>query len=375
MDDNDEEGDYNGDFYAKLPEGAEEPRLPIFQNFSFQAGSAVGDGSSTGQQQTQADGAQQNHQPERDDANNGILPELGGDEELSEEEEEGEEGEEEVASEAEDQAAGMTLQQVMDNIDYQLHCLEEEHQMTPAQIQQLAARAQELAPTLPPGDQRHLAERIQGLVGDEQQRVNYWLGRDSNYLLGNPPPEAAREAMSEAALKQRYRGMTAAQRLAHDIPVPHGRPPVAERTLQRYWRRPEGIKEPSNRRKPRRNTKPKGKKGKARAESSDDDDDANYEDSDYENVDENDDEYMDYIPEQAYLAERNLPFLMGVREFDYVKHPTSDPTGDDIEKLVDENGQPVLGPNGNPLRDLPILPRRIPSSIKGWRLAVWMRAE
>ncbi|KAK0637505.1 hypothetical protein DIS24_g10755 [Lasiodiplodia hormozganensis] len=361
MDDNDEEGDYNSDFYAKLPEGAEEPRLPIFQNFSFQANPAVEAGSSTGQQPTQADGSQQNPQSEPDDVNDNSVPVLGDDEDQNEEndvdndgekdeeeEDDEEEEEEEAASGAQDDDVGQIVQEWRNNVmrDAQQQGAGQGQQPTTAVLLQYAANH-------PAANQRERRRQLKAARtiaerNDQDGRVSLWLG-NSPHIQGPAPQEYAQQAMSDTAWDQRYGQMTAAERLAHDIPVPRGQPPVEQRTRRRYWRKLDLIR-----------------RGKRKVEEDDDD-------SDYESVDENSIQYRSYIPEQAYLTRNNLPFLMGVREVEHHKHPPSDPT--EVPLLYDQNGQPVLGFQGKHLRDLPILPRRIPAGVPGWLVEVWMRYD
>ncbi|KAF9631181.1 hypothetical protein BFW01_g2043 [Lasiodiplodia theobromae] len=332
MDDNDEEGDYNGDFYAKLPEGAEEPRLPTFQNFSFEANPAAEAGSSIAQQSTQADGGQQDPQPEPDDVNDDSVPVQGGDED-----ENG--GEEPVTYEAQDRAVGQFMQQVIQNVQQRHPAGHGQQHTAPVHLQQPSAQTQQLASTLPPGRQRLRVERTNAEFDTQDQRIDYWLRRGSSHLLGDRPREAEQQAMTADGWRARYGNMSAAERLAHDIPTPPGQPPAQQRTKRKWW-------------------SPEGGGG-------DDDDD-------YKSLDEGDENFTTYIPEQAYVAENNLPYLMGIREIDPTLPAANDP---EVPGMLTENGRAVLGPRGAQLRNLPILPRRIGDKCPGWLIEAWMRYD
>ncbi|KAL0262060.1 hypothetical protein SLS55_003495 [Diplodia seriata] len=168
------------------------------------------------------------------------------------------------------------------------------------------------------------AERKKAEFQDESKRVNYWIANVGWLDPNNVPQEVRDGAMSEADFDQRYGVELPHHRLALDIPTPSGQQPI----------------DPSQGRVDGRYLEPPAR------------DENNAED--YE---------TEYVEGQDYLAEDNLPTLLGYLELipaygnkkdgKNKKEPRKQP-----EKLKDDRGNVIEGPGGA-LADLPILPRQV----------------
>lgn len=77
-----------------------------------------------------------------------------------------------------------------------------------------------------------------------------------------------------------------------------------------------------------------------------------------------------YVREQTYVSSENLPWRFGFLEQPNNAETRKKHSATAAGPLV-ENGQDVLGSDGQPLRDLPILPRQISLGVESWRLWMW----
>ncbi|KAL1638885.1 hypothetical protein SLS58_008470 [Diplodia intermedia] len=186
------------------------------------------------------------------------------------------------------------------------------------------------------------AEREKAEFDEEWGRVTYWIEGLGWLDPGNVPQEAKDDAMSEAVYDQRYGVDLPHHRLALDIPTPTGQQPVDPsrgRVNGSYLELPAQ--------------------------------DANIEG-----------DYTAYVEGQDYLAEGNLPSLLGYLELIPVGGDKKDDEKDgkkakrvprkQPEKLKDDNGDVVMGPRDLELADLPILPLRVSGEVESWRAAAWM---
>lgn len=75
------------------------------------------------------------------------------------------------------------------------------------------------------------------------------------------------------------------------------------------------------------------------------------------------------FPHSDEWSEENLPEILF-----YIKPPRSPYQGQAVQPLMEE-GKPVMAQNGNQLRDLPVLPRRISLDVPGWLVEAWRRTD
>ncbi|EXJ93122.1 hypothetical protein A1O3_01679 [Capronia epimyces CBS 606.96] len=79
--------------------------------------------------------------------------------------------------------------------------------------------------------------------------------------------------------------------------------------------------------------------------------------------------YTSDFPHKSVWSKENLPEVLL-----YLEPPPSRYSGIKVEPLLD-NGVPVLGDGGTPLRALEVLPRHISVDVEGWLVETWRRID